>query len=64
MEADIALGRHVDVVSELGVLVAAHPLRERLYQLLMIALYRCGRQGGGAGRVPVGPQRAGPRTWR
>ena len=44
MEADIALGRHVDVVSELGVLVAAHPLRERLYQLLMIALYRCGRQ--------------------
>src|SRR5262249_38866617 len=44
MEADIVLGRHEDVVGELGVLVAAHPLRERLYQLLMIALYRCGRQ--------------------
>ena len=44
IEADIALGHHADVVSELGALVAAHPLRERLYELLMIALYRCGRQ--------------------
>ena len=44
IEADLALGRHGDVVSELEALVAAHPLRERLRQLLMITLYRCGRQ--------------------
>jgi YVTN family beta-propeller protein len=44
IEADLALGRHEDVVSELDALVAACPLRERLYQQLMIALYRCGRQ--------------------
>jgi YVTN family beta-propeller protein len=43
-EADLALGRHGDVVSELEALIAVHPLRERLYQQLIIALYRCGRQ--------------------
>ena len=44
IEADLALGRHGDVVSELEALIAVHPLRERLYQQLIIALYRCGRQ--------------------
>ena len=44
IEADLALGRHGDVVGELEALAAAHPVRERLYQQLMIALYRCGRQ--------------------
>ena len=44
IEAELALGRHGHVVSELEALVAAHPLRERLHQQLMIALYRCGRQ--------------------
>ena len=44
IEADLALGRHAAVVSELEALVAVQTLRERLHQQLMIALYRCGRQ--------------------
>jgi YVTN family beta-propeller protein len=44
IEADLALGRHAYVVGELEALVAADPLRERLHQQLMVALYRCGRQ--------------------
>jgi len=44
IEADLALGRHASIVTELEGLIAAYPLRERLYQQLMIALYRCGRQ--------------------
>ncbi|HEX6472633.1 MAG TPA: AfsR/SARP family transcriptional regulator [Streptosporangiaceae bacterium] len=44
IEADLALGRHLDVVPELTRLVAAQPLHERLYALLMLALCRCGRR--------------------
>ena len=38
------MGRHAEAVSELTALTAAHPLRERLRELLMLALYRSGRQ--------------------
>lgn len=44
IEADLALGRHAQLVSELEQLVARHPYRERLRGQLMLALYRSGRQ--------------------
>ncbi|MEU4355680.1 AfsR/SARP family transcriptional regulator [Streptomyces virginiae] len=43
IEAELALGRHGELVSELKALVGEHPLRERLRGQLMLALYRCGR---------------------
>ena len=44
LEADLALGRHDRVAGELRTLVTDQPLRERLWGLLMMALYRSGRQ--------------------
>jgi DNA-binding SARP family transcriptional activator len=44
LEADLALGRAAEVAGELERLVAEHPVRERLWRLLMLALYRGGRQ--------------------
>jgi DNA-binding SARP family transcriptional activator/ABC-type branched-subunit amino acid transport system substrate-binding protein len=43
IEAELALGRHAEVVAELEALVARQPLRERLRGQLMLALYRSGR---------------------
>jgi DNA-binding SARP family transcriptional activator len=45
IEAELALGRHAEVVGRLQELAATHPLREKLRALLMLALYRDGRQG-------------------
>jgi DNA-binding SARP family transcriptional activator len=44
IEADLALGRHGDIVAELEELITDHPFRERLRGQLMLALYRAGRQ--------------------
>jgi DNA-binding SARP family transcriptional activator len=44
IDADLALGRHAELVPELQALVAEHPLREGTQARLMVALYRTGRQ--------------------
>jgi predicted ATPase/DNA-binding SARP family transcriptional activator len=44
IDADLACGRHAEVVAELETLVGEHPLRERPRGQLMLALYRSGRQ--------------------
>jgi predicted ATPase/DNA-binding SARP family transcriptional activator len=44
VEAALALGLHTHEVHELETLVARHPTRERPRRLLMLALYRSGRQ--------------------
>ena len=45
LEARLALGEAGAVVGELERLVVDHPLRERFWRQLMVALYRTGRQG-------------------
>ncbi|MCU1352445.1 MAG: transcriptional regulator, winged helix family, partial [Acidimicrobiales bacterium] len=49
VEAELALGRHARLVSDLDALVTANPLRERLRGHLMVALYRTGRQAEALG---------------
>ena len=44
LDARLSAGEHALVVAELEQLAAEHPSRERLLSLLMLALYRCGRQ--------------------
>ena len=43
-ELHLALGHHREIVPDLTALSEEHPLRERAHELLMVALYRAGRQ--------------------
>jgi predicted ATPase/DNA-binding SARP family transcriptional activator len=49
IDADLALARHTELVPELRALVREHPLRERLWRQLVLALYRAGRQADALG---------------
>ncbi len=44
VEAELALGRHAQLIGELEQLITEQPLRERFRAQLMLALYRAGRQ--------------------
>src|SRR6185503_13175615 len=44
IEAELAAGRHVELIPELEMLVAEEPYRERLWRQLALAFYRAGRQ--------------------
>jgi DNA-binding SARP family transcriptional activator len=44
IDADLACGRQAELVGELEGLTKVHPLREHLWYLRMLALYRAGRQ--------------------
>ncbi|MER7200584.1 hypothetical protein CG723_39965 [Streptomyces sp. CB01635] len=43
-DACLRAARHDEIIGELEELTTDHPMRERFYDLLMVALYRCGRQ--------------------
>jgi DNA-binding SARP family transcriptional activator len=57
LAARLALGATGELVGELESLVAVHPLRERLWALLITALYR-------AGRCSYGRQAVEARSWK
>jgi DNA-binding SARP family transcriptional activator/WD40 repeat protein len=44
VDADLAAGRHENVLAEVAALAEEHPLRERFRAQHMVALYRSGRQ--------------------
>ena len=52
IDAELAAGRHGELVGELEALVVEHPYRERLRAQLMLALYRSRPAGGRAAGLP------------
>lgn len=57
-EAELALGRHAGVISELSALVRQYPFRDGLRAHLMLALYRSGRQDDALRVYRVGRQQS------
>jgi DNA-binding SARP family transcriptional activator/WD40 repeat protein len=49
IDAQLTVGELGEVIGELESLTARHPLRERFWEQLMLALYRTGRQGEALG---------------
>jgi len=45
LDLELGLGNQAELIPEIEALIRLHPLRERLWGQLMIALYRSGRQG-------------------
>ena len=62
LDAELQLGR-AGMIGELESLVAAHPLRERLRGLLMLALYRAGRQAEALRALPGRSSASSVRSW-
>ncbi|MEV6681185.1 AfsR/SARP family transcriptional regulator [Streptomyces erythrochromogenes] len=48
-EAGLRAGLHHEITGELEELIGDNPVRERFYELLMVALHRCGRQAEALG---------------
>jgi DNA-binding SARP family transcriptional activator/tetratricopeptide (TPR) repeat protein len=59
MAAALELGQHRDIVGRLQEMVAAHPYHERLCGLLVLALYRSGRQVDALAAYAATKQRLG-----
>jgi DNA-binding SARP family transcriptional activator/class 3 adenylate cyclase len=49
IDAELALGRHGELIGDLEAAARHNPLRERLWARWMLALYRCGRQAEALG---------------
>src|SRR3954464_15481193 len=54
VEAELALGRHAELIPELKFLVKRHPVSEHMRAQLMLALYRSGRQAEALGIYRAG----------
>ena len=62
IEADLGLGLGAEAAGELETLVAEYPVRERLWRLLVLALYRAGGRPM-RWRLTGGRGRCWPRSW-